>query len=208
MSFLENLNWRYAAKKFDINKKVSEENLQKIRDAIRMTPTSFGAEMFSVVEVTDLDIRNKIKEVAWGQSQITDGDRVFVFCARNDAEARIENMFTTMSGGNEEIRKTVLAEYEAMVRGSILSRSADEIMNWSARQAYIALGFALAAAAELKVDSCPMEGFDPKAVKDILGLGDEFLPVVMLPVGYRDENDEHLKNPKFRFPESEIISKK
>ena len=82
MSFLENLNWRYAAKKFDINKKVSEENLQKIRDAIRMTPTSFGAEMFSVVEVTDLDIRNKIKEVAWGQSQITDGDRVFVFCAR------------------------------------------------------------------------------------------------------------------------------
>jgi nitroreductase len=164
--------------------------------------------MFSVVEVADLDIRNKIKEVAWNQSQITDADRIFVFCARNDAEARIENMFTTMSGGNEEIRKTVLAEYEAMVRGSILSRSADEIMNWSARQAYIALGFALAAAAELKVDSCPMEGFDPKAVKDILGLGDEFLPVVMLPVGYRDENDEHLKNPKFRFPESEIISKK
>lgn len=208
MSFLENLNWRYATKKFDINKKVSEENLQKIRDAIHMTPTSFGAEMFSVVEVADLDIRNKIKEVAWNQSQITDADRIFVFCARNDAEARIENMFTTMSGGNDEMRKTVLGEYEAMVRGSVLSRSADEIMNWSARQAYIALGFALAAAAELKVDSCPMEGFDPKAVKDILGLGDEFLPVVMLPVGYRDENDEHLKNPKFRFPESEIISKK
>ncbi|MEN9338292.1 MAG: hypothetical protein RI945_17, partial [Candidatus Parcubacteria bacterium] len=109
---------------------------------------------------------------------------------------------------NEEIRKTTLAEYEGMVRGSVLSRSKEDIMNWSARQAYLALGFALAAAAELKVDSCPMEGFDPVKVKEILGLSDEFMPVTLLPVGYRDESDEHLKSPKFRFPEGEIMVKK
>ena len=105
MSFLENLNWRYATKKFDSTKKISEENLQKIRDAIRMTPTSFGVQMFSVVEVVDTEIRNKIKEASWKQPQITDSDRVFVFVSRNDGEARIEKMFELMSGGNEEVRK-------------------------------------------------------------------------------------------------------
>lgn len=208
MSFLENLNWRYATKKFDNSKKVSEDNVQKIRDAIRMSPTSFGVQMFSVVEVIDPEIRTKIRAAAWDQSQITDGDRVFVFCARNDGEERVENMFATMSGGNEEVRKTALAGYESMVRSSVLSRSKDAILDWSARQAYIVLGFALAAAAELKIDSCPMEGFDPKAVKEILGLSDEFMPVALLPIGYRDESDSHLQNPKFRFPESEIIVKK
>lgn len=208
MSFLENLNWRYATKKFDSSKKVSEENIQKIRDAIRMAPTSFGVQMFSVVEVVDMDIRNKIKEAAWNQGQITDADRVFVFLARNDGEARVENMFQTMSGGNEEIRKTALAGYEGIVRSAVLSRSKEDIMNWSARQSYITLGFAMAAAAELKVDSCPMEGFDPMKVKEILGLGDEFMPTAMLTLGYRDESDEAASRPKFRFPESEIFSKK
>jgi nitroreductase len=207
MSFLENLNWRYATKKFDSAKKVSEENLQKIRDAIRLAPTSFGVQMFSVVEVTDTEIRNKIKEASYNQSQVTDSDRLFVFVARNDGEERVENMFQTMSGGNEEVRKTALAGYEGMVRNTVLSQDKASLANWSAKQSYIGLGFALAAAAELKIDSCPMEGFDPMKVKEILGLGDEFMPIAMLPVGYRDESDTHLNNPKFRFPESEIFTK-
>ncbi|MFO0743493.1 MAG: NAD(P)H-dependent oxidoreductase [Candidatus Paceibacterota bacterium] len=207
MSFLENLNWRYATKKFDSTKKVSEENLQKIRDAIRLAPTSFGVQMFSVVEVTDTEIRNKIKEASYNQSQVTDSDRLFVFVARNDGEERVENMFQTMSGGNEEVRKTALAGYEGMVRNTVLSQDKASLANWSAKQSYIGLGFALAAAAELKIDSCPMEGFDPMKVKEILGLGDEFMPIAMLPVGYRDESDTHLNNPKFRFPESEIFTK-
>lgn len=207
MSFLENLNWRYATKKFDSTKKVSDENLQKIRDAIRFAPTSYGLQMFSVVEVLDIEIRNKIKEASYGQSQVTDADRLFVFCARNDGEKRVEDMFTNMSGGNEEVRKTALAGYEGAVRGAVLSKDKDSLLNWSGRQAYIALGFALAAAAELKIDSCPMEGFNPMKVKEILGLGDEFMPIAMLPVGYRDESDTHLNNPKFRFPESEIFTK-
>jgi nitroreductase len=116
-------------------------------------------------------------------------------------------MFQTMSGGNEEVRKTALAGYEGMVRNTVLSQDKASLANWSAKQSYIGLGFALAAAAELKIDSCPMEGFDPMKVKEILGLGDEFMPIAMLPVGYRDESDTHLNNPKFRFPESEIFTK-
>lgn len=208
MSFLENLNFRYATKKFDSTKKVSEENIQKIRDAIRMTPTSYGVQMFSVVEVVDLEIRKKIQEVAWNQNQITEVDRVFVFLSRNDGEERIENMFKTLSGGDEEVRNTALKGYEDMVRGAVLSKDKKNLMDWSARQAYIALGFALAAAAELKIDSCPMEGFDANKVKEILGLSDEFTPVTLLPVGYRDESDTFIARPKFRFPESEIFTTK
>ncbi|MDQ1281959.1 MAG: hypothetical protein QG630_310 [Patescibacteria group bacterium] len=208
MSFLENLNWRYATKKFDSTKKVSDDALQKIRDAIRMAPTSLGVQMFSVVEVVDAETRIKIKEASWKQPQITDSDRVFVFVSRNDGEARIEKMFEVMSGGNEEVRKNALRGYEDMVRSTVLRMDPQDMSNWSAKQAYIALGFALAAAAELQIDSCPMEGFDGAKVKEILGLGDEFMPVAFLAVGYRDENDEHSKKTKFRFPESEIISVK
>lgn len=207
MSFLENLNWRYATKKFDSTKKVSEENLQKIRDAIRMAPTSMGVQMFSVIEVSDIEMRNKLKEASYGQSQVTDADRIFIFCARNDGEARIEKMFEVMSGGNEEIRKNDLKGYEDMVRNNVLRMDPKDLLNWSAKQAYIALGFGLAACAELKVDSCPMEGFDGMKVKEILELGDEFLPIAYLSVGYRDENDAQLKNPKFRFEEKDLITK-
>ena len=208
MSFLGNLNWRYATKKFDSTKKVSDENLQKIREAIRMAPTSFGVQMFSVVEVVDAETRVKIKDASWKQPQITDSDRVFVFCARNDGEARIEKMFEVMSGGNEEVRKNALKGYEDMVRSAVLRHDPKDLLNWSAKQAYIALGFGLAAAAELEIDSCPMEGFEGAKVKEILGLGDEFMPVVLLTVGYRDESDESLSHKKFRFPESELFSTK
>ena len=208
MSFLENLNWRYATKKFDNTKKVSDENLQKIREAIKMAPTSYGVQMFSVVEVSDTEVRNKLKEASYGQAQITDADKVFVFCARNDGEARIEKMFESMSGGNEEVRKNALKGYEDMVRSAVLRMDSKDLLNWSAKQAYIALGFAMAAAAELQIDSCPMEGFDPIKAKEVLGLSDEFMPVVLLPVGYRDESDEYSKKPKFRFAESDIFSAK
>ena len=113
-----------------------------------------------------------------------------------------------MSGGNEEVRKNALKGYEDMVRSAVLRHDPKDLLNWSAKQAYIALGFGLAAAAELEIDSCPMEGFDGAKVKEILGLGDEFMPVVLLTVGYRDESDESLSHKKFRFPESELFSTK
>ncbi len=207
MSFLENLNWRYATKKFDSTKKISEENLQKIREAIRMAPTSLGVQMFSVIEISDTEVRGKLKEASYGQAQVTDADRIFIFCARNDGEARIEKMFEVMSGGNEEIRKNNLKGYEDMVRSSVLRMDPKDLLNWSAKQAYITLGFGLAACAELKIDSCPMEGFDGMKVKEVLGLGDEFLPIAYLSVGYRDENDANLKNKKFRFEEKDLITK-
>lgn len=207
MSFLENLNWRYATKKFDNNKKVSEENIQKIREAIHMAPTSLGVQMFEVLEVDNIEIREKLKEASFGQAQVIDADKLFVFIARNDKEERIQNMFSLMSDGNEEIRKNELAGYENMVRGFVNGLDSSKLMTWSEKNTGIALGFALAAAAELKIDSCPMDGFDQNAVKNILGLKDEFLPIAYLAIGYRADDDIVEERPKWRFPIQDLIKK-
>lgn len=207
MSFLENLNWRYATKKFDANKKVEEEKIQKIRDAIRLAPTSLGVQMFSVVEVENQEIKEKLKETAFGQPQIVDADRVFVFNARLDSENRIENMFSNMSGGDTEVRNTALAQYEGMVKGFVSNLDRDGLFTWSTKNAAIALGFALAAAAELNVDSCPMDGFNPSSAKEVLGLSDDFMPVAILTLGYRDDSDEAQNRSKWRFEEKDIFLK-
>lgn len=207
MTFLENIQWRYATKKFDPTKKVSDADLQKIREAIRFAPTSYGVQMFSVVEVASQNLRNKMKAGSFGQAQVTDAARFFVFCARADAEQRINTMFSQMSGGNEKVRKEALAGYEGMVRGAVLSKNKEQLFAWSQKNAGIALGFALAACAELNIDACPMDGFDPVAIKGVLNLSDDFLPVAYLAVGYRDPSDENAQRPKYRISENEIFTK-
>ena len=207
MSFLENLNWRYATKKYDTTKKISEEDIQKIKNAIRMAPFSFGFQMYSVLDIVDKDLREKMKEIGYNQSQITDADRLFVFCGRDDNENRLEEMFSDLSGGDDTIRNNNLKNYEDSIRGVMDSRSKEEILNWSIKNSYIALGFGLAACAELKIDSSPMEGFDAKKLKEVLNLDSHLYPAVILAIGYRDENDEHLKLPKWRFEEGKIFSK-
>lgn len=209
MSFLNNLNWRYATKRFDTSKKVAEEDVQKIRDAIRMTPTSLGVQMFHVVEVVDQDIKNKLREISFDQEQMSTADRIFVFCSRKDLADRTEDMFVDMTGGDEEFRKNDedISKYEKSVHFFAKMLGEDKIPEWSAREAHVVLGFALAACAELKIDSCPIGGFDPVKAKEILNLDLDFMPIVCLPIGYRDETDEHLKFKKWRFPEDKIFEK-
>ncbi len=206
MSFLANLHWRYATKQFDSSKKVAAADLQKIRDAISLAPTAYGVQMFAVVEVVDTATRELMTPASYSQAQVSSADRVFVFCARSDGEQRINSMFTQMSGGDESVRSTALAGYESMVRGAILSKSKDELLTWSQKNAGIALGFAIAACAELRVDACPMEGFNPLEVKQILNLSDDFLPVAYLAVGYRDASDPQANKPKFRSSIGDIFS--
>jgi nitroreductase/dihydropteridine reductase len=206
MSFLANLTWRYATKKFDTAQQVSDADLQTIRNAIRLAPTSYGVQMFSVVEVASPALRDQMKASSFGQPQVTDASHFFVFCARADIEQRIETMFTEMSGGNEAVRAGALAGYEGMVRGALLSRSKEQLFTWSQKNAGIALGFALAACAELKIDACPMDGFDPLAVKAVLNLSDDFLPVAYLAIGYRDSSDEAAQRPKYRISDQEIFT--
>ena len=203
----ENLNWRYATKKMDPAKTVPEEKLAAIIDAIRMAPTSSGTQPFELLVVTNPEIRAQIREVAWDQAQITDGSHLLVFAAwDNYTEARIDAVTQMNIAARGDI-PTLSAYYEKL-KGMYLPRDAEENYAHAARQAYIALGVALVAAAEQEVDSTPMEGFDPDAVDKILGLRERGLrSVVLMPLGYRQpEGDWLLPMKKVRKSREALVT--
>ncbi|MCG7493333.1 NAD(P)H-dependent oxidoreductase [Thalassobius sp. Cn5-15] len=205
---IEKLNWRYATKKMDPSKSVSDEKLETILKAIELAPTSSGLQPFEVLVVTNPELREKIKPVAWNQQQITDGSHLLVFAAwDNYSEARIDAVTDQMAderGGRSEL----LEAYYTNLKNNYLPRDAQVNYEHAARQAYIALGFAMAAAAVEEVDCTPMEGFDPGAVDEILGLKERGLrSVLLLPLGYRDGQGDWLVNlKKVRRPRDQFIT--
>ena len=205
MSFLTNLSWRYATKKFDTSRKVSQEDLDSILEAIRMTPTSFGLQPYHFYVVTSDEVKNTIQAAAWNQPQIGTSSHLIVFTARTDLMVNKEEYFTLMSGGNADVRAN-LKGFEDMMNGFIEGKSdPKDVLAWSAKQAYIAQGFALAACAELEIDSCPMEGFDPKAVGDILSVPESQKVLALLPIGYRAPG-EAPRGPKVRFSREALFT--
>lgn len=182
----ELMDWRYATKKMDPSKAVPQEKVDAIVEAIRMTPTSSGTQPFELLVVTNPEVRGEIRKVAWDQAQITDGSHLLVFAAwDNYTEERIDEVTDLLVEARGEL--PLLKDYYTNLKASYLPREAEVNYAHAARQAYIALGFALLAAAEQEVDSTPMEGFDPEAVDEILGLRAQGLrSVLLLPLGYCD----------------------
>ena len=188
----DHLTWRYAAKKMDATKSVPKQKVDAIIEAIRLAPTSSGTQPFELFVVTDDDTRIKIAAAANGQAQITDGSHLLVFAAWDNYTAeRIDEVVQLNVDARGDI--PALRAYYDNLKKMYLPRPAAENHDHAARQAYIALGVALVAAAEQEVDSTPMEGFDPDAVDAILGLKDRGLrSVVLLPLGYRDAEGDWL----------------
>ncbi len=191
------LNWRYATKKMDPAKAVPAEQLDTILEAIRLSASSSGLQPYQVLVVTNPDVRARIRAVAWDQAQVTDASHLLVFAAWDHYSAeRINQMFDLVNEqrgfrneGWEAYRQKLLEWYP--------NRTPEENFQHAARQAYIGLGSALIAAAELGIDSTPMEGFDPEQVDAILGLPALGLrSVLMLPVGYRAAEGDWLVNLK------------
>lgn len=180
------LHWRYATKKMDQSKAVPQEKVDAIIEAIRMAPTSSGTQPFELFVVTNPDVRSKISAAAGGQAQITDGSHVLVFAAWDTYTAeRIDEVVALNVEARGDLPR--LHAYYENLKSHYLPRDAETNYAHAARQAYIALGIALVAAAEQEVDSTPMEGFDPDAVDTILGLKERGLrSVVVMPLGYRD----------------------
>ena len=197
MELLEQLHWRYATKKMNPTKTVPQDKVDRILEAVRLAPTSSGLQPFEVFVVNNPEVREKIKAIAWNQSQVTDGSHLLVFAAWDNYTAdRINSMFDltneergSTNEGWENYRQMLLSKYPV--------RSAEENFQHAARQAYIGLGLALAAAAMEEVDSTPMEGFDSKALDEILNLGDKGLKsVAIMPLGYREADQDWLANLK------------
>ena len=206
---IDALNWRYATKAYDATKKLSDDQVSTLLEAIRLSPSSFGLPVYKVIHVKDAETREKLKAVAWGQPQVTDASDLFVFAAKtNIGEADVAEYMNEVSKVRG-IPVDGLAEYAGMINGSISSRSAEENTVWAKKQAYLGLGVLLSAAALDEIDSTPMEGFDPKQFDEILGLTELGLTAtVICPVGYRAEGDAYATLPKVRMPiEKTVITK-
>ncbi len=200
-TFLSNLHWRYATKNFD-GSQLSGKQLETILEAVRFAPTSYGLQPFHVTVVSDAVLREQMKKAAWDQPQLTSAPHVLVFSARTDLKDRIEAHLMNTAGGNPEIRAK-LAGLEGALKEFSEGMSEAVIQEWAAKQAYVALGFALAACAEMQVDSCPMEGFEPAKIKEILLLPAHLYPCVILAVGKRAATE--VLKPKIRFGKADLF---
>ena len=190
MNSIESLQWRYAVKKFDDNKTLSQEQLHILKEAFNLTATSYGLQPLKMVVISDKTLQAKLVEHSWNQQQVVQASHVLVLCIpKNLTTEDVESYFKLVKA----IRNTpdeILNPFKEMLKGSIASKSAEELHAWMKNQAYIALGNLMTVAANERIDACPMEGFIPEKYDEILGLAQHNLTsVLVLPVGFRAEDD-------------------
>jgi nitroreductase len=205
---LNKLQWRYAAKKMNPAKAVPQEKVERILEAARLAPTSSGLQPFEIIVVTDPAVRARIQPIAWNQAQITDGSHLLVFAAWDNYTADRINMMFDLTNDQRGFKNEGWENYRQMLLNSYPQRDAEVNFQHAARQAYIGMSAALIAAAFEEVDSTPMEGFDPNALDEILGLRARGLrSVAILPLGYRaDEGDWLVNLKKVRRPREQFVT--
>ena len=200
MKLIENLKWRYATKKYDTTKKVSEDDLQQIKEAIRLSPSSYGLQAFKILDIKDKDIREKLKLASYWQPQITEASHLLVFCGYADVNDGHIDEYLNLKADTQGFDVELLKEFRNFMKVFIEGRKSGKQV-WTAKQTYIALSNAIAACAELKIDSTPMEGFEAEKYNEILGLSSKGLKAdVLLAIGYRSDEDKPQYDMKIRKP--------
>ena len=204
--FISNQKWRYATKKFDSSKKINSKDLAILKEAIQLSTSSYGLQPYKVFIIENPEIRAKIQPVAWGQSQIVDASHVIVFAnmlnfGEEEIESYLRNLAETRRINIENIKP-----YGDFMKLKIIELPEETRNNCTSKQTYLALANLLNAAAELKIDVTPMEGFDPKAVNEILGLTEMGLNASLIAtVGYRHADDATQHYAKVRKSEKELF---
>nr|WP_321222529.1 NAD(P)H-dependent oxidoreductase [uncultured Psychroserpens sp.] len=206
MSTIDQLKWRYATKKFDATRVLSEEKLDILKQAFNLTATSFGLQSLKLVIVTDNSIRNELVQHSYNQKQVVDASHLLVLCINdNIIDKDVDSLFDAI----KTIRatpETILAPYRNDLKSMMASKTVEERVEWSIKQAYIALGNLMTVCAIEKIDSCPMEGFNPLQYDNILNLKEKGLKsVLLLPVGYRADDDMFATFKKVRKQVSETV---
>ncbi len=206
MSLIDKLNWRYATKKFDHTKKLSPAQLDELLKAVHLSPSSAGLQSYKVIVVEDLTTRQKLREAANGQSQITDASQLIILASETNLDEAYVKNYIDHVAKTRQIGRENLEGFEQMINGNVSKLTAEQKLNWSNKQAYIALGILLTSAAELGIDACPMEGFNADKFDEILGLKEKGLTTaVIAPIGFRSEDDGYSKLAKVRKPEEEMF---
>ncbi|MGV8827425.1 MAG: NAD(P)H-dependent oxidoreductase [Breznakibacter sp.] len=207
MALIDDLRWRYATKQYDSSKKVSQEDIDKILEAARLAPTSSGLQQYRLIVVTNQEIKEKIVPIAWDQQIIADCSHLLVFAAWDRySEERIDTMFDYTTD-ERNLPRGRFGSYTDKLKAMYLPQSAEENFVHTARQSYIGFALAIAQAAELKIDSTPIEGFLPDKLDELLDLRSKGLrSVTLLTLGYRDAAGDWLAGmKKVRNPKEEFV---
>ena len=205
-NFIENQNWRYATKKFDATKKVSTEDLETLKKAIQLSSSSYGLQLYKVFIIENPEVRAQLQPVSWGQSQIVDASHLLVFAnivnvQESHIDAYVQNIADTRGLSVEDLKG-----YSDFMKSKIVPLPVEQKAVWTSKQTYLALGNLLNAAAELKIDVTPMEGFEPEKYNEILGLDKLGLNASLVAaIGYRHEEDATQHYAKVRKPIEDLF---
>lgn len=207
MNLIENLKWRYATKKFDPSRKVETGQLDKIKEAIRLAPSSLGLQPYKVLQIVNPEIRTRLREVSWGQSAITDADVLLVFCNMTEVSDEYLEYMADLIQKERNSSDEAKNEYLDFVKGYMHGLKPEEVKVWSAEECYLAAAVAMVACAEMHIDSCPIGGFNPPDYDEILNLSAQKLnATLVLPIGYRAADDTYQYAAKVRKPMNDLFT--
>ncbi|MFY7741192.1 MAG: NAD(P)H-dependent oxidoreductase [Flavobacterium sp.] len=204
--FITNQKWRYATKKFDASKKISIEDFETLKEAIQLSTSSYGLQPYKILIIENPEVRAQIQPAAWGQTQIVDASHLLVFAnVTNFGETEIDNYINLMAE-TRGISVESVKGYADFMKMKITGLPEEQRNIWTSKQTYLALANLMNAAAELKIDVTPMEGFEPEKVNEILGLPAKGLNASLLAtIGYRHEDDATQHYAKVRKPINELF---
>ena len=199
MNVVEALRWRYATKKFDPEKKVSEADVSYLKDAVRLAASSYGLQAYKVLIISDQQLKDKLKPASYGQSQISDASHLFVFCSYKNVSSEDVDKFIQLNADVTGKPVEKLEGFSKHLKGDMAGKSKENMFIWTAKQTYIALANLMTACGERKIDACPMEGIVAAKYDQILGLEEKGLTTtVACSVGYRHEDDKYQHVKKVR----------
>ncbi|SFE61916.1 Nitroreductase [Chitinophaga sp. CF118] len=205
MELIEHLNWRYATKKFDPVKKIPPEALEQLKDVIQLSASSYGLQWYKVLIIENQRIKEELFSYA-NQHQILDCSHLFVICNYTSFTNDDVDGFITRLADTLQVSRSTVVEYGDFIKNELTGKSPAERTSWLKSQTYIALANLIAGAAELKIDACPMEGFQAGKFNEILGLNEQGLNAcVIAAIGYRHSDDPASARKKFRRPKEELF---
>jgi nitroreductase/dihydropteridine reductase len=208
MDILASLNWRYAVKNFDPSKKIPDGVVHEIIEAARLTSSSFGMQTWKFLLIENQAIKDSLVPLSWNQKQIAECSHLLILCAPTQATPEMVDQYMQAIAETRDVTLESLAGFKKVLSDFITRKDVPAQQTWMDKQLYIVLGNLLTVCALKGIDSCPMEGFQPKKYDEVLGLTQQGLrSVLVLPMGYRSQSDKYSQAKKVRYPLSEVLLK-
>lgn len=204
---LQQLQWRYAVKKFDPDQKIPTQLWSVLEQSLILSPSSFGLQPWRFIVVQDSQVRQQLMPHSWGQRQVVDASHMVVFATNVQPSPEYVDRFLARTAEVQGAELSSLQKFGDVIKGFLAGNNGPiDVPNWAIRQTYIALGQFMVSAAMLGIDTCPMEGIVPGKYDEILGLvGSDYKTVVACPAGYRSSEDKYASKPKVRFPAIDVL---